>query len=233
MDSASKAEDRTARIGRVLHRGAVFLVAIGIGIAGTLAWQGPGSDPTKQKTANWARQQGGESPAKVLSSTTDNAAGQPSPAAQGPVREVPPSRQAAVTPVGPGAPTHQVQQLEAMTRDLAAVRQNVEQLARDQKQLAPDQRQMAADQKQLAARQEQMAADQKQLTTRQEQMAADQKQLAASQEQMKVDLRHDLAAGQEQVAHQITELQAAVQKIQDEISAPPARARKPGRQARP
>jgi DNA repair exonuclease SbcCD ATPase subunit len=228
MNSASKANDRPL-IGRALHRVAVFLVAIGIGIAGTLAWQSPGSDPSKQKMANWAHQQGWELPQKVLSPTTDNAAGQPSPAAQGPIREVPPPRQAAATPVAPGTPTHQAQQLEAMARDLAAVRQNVEQLTRDQKQLAPDQRQMAADQKQLAARQEQMAADQKQLTTRQEQMAADQKQLAASQGQMTTDLRHDLAAGQEQVARQITELQTAVQNIQNRLSTPPARGRKPGR----
>ena len=221
MDSASKAEDRPSLIGRALHRVAVFLVAMCIGVAGILAWQSPGSDPARQRMANWAQQQGWTAAARILAPKTDKAAEQPSPPAppaQVSTRETLPQAAGAAA-IAPASSSHEVQQLEVMARELAAVRQNVEQLARDQKQLAPDQRQMAVDQKQLAA-QEQIAADLKQLTTRQEEMAADQKQLAASREQMATDLKHDLAAGQERVAREIAELQTAVRSMQNRISAP-------------
>jgi hypothetical protein len=207
FDPEKPSSRRPSLIGRALRRVAVFLVAICIGIAGTLAWQSPVSDPAKQQLASWARQQGWQSTSKTLAPETEKAVEQPSPPSQGPVRELPPPRPAAGTPVVAGAPTHEVlQQLEVIGRDLAAVRQNLEQLARDQKQLAPDQGQTAADLKQFAARQEQIAAD----------------------------LRHELAARDEQTARVIADLQTAVQNMQNRTSTPPpgsaAPARKPARQ---
>jgi hypothetical protein len=136
FDPEKPSSRRPSLIGRALRRVAVFLVAICIGIAGTLAWQSPVSDPAKQQLASWARQQGWQSTSKTLAPETEKAVEQPSPPSQGPVRELPPPRPAAGTPVVAGAPTHEVlQQLEVIGRDLAAVRQNLEQLARDQKQL--------------------------------------------------------------------------------------------------
>lgn len=227
MDSAPKAKRRPSLIGRALHRIAVFLVAMCIGVAGTLAWQSPASDLAKQRAANWAQQQGWTTASRILASKTDRAVEQPSPPAQGTAPQTLP-RAAGAMPIASSGSSHDVQQFEAMARDLVAVRQSVEQLATEQRQLAPDQRQMAADQKQLAARQEQMAADlkqlttrqaemaadQKQLTTRQGEMAANQKQLTAGQEQMAADLKHEFAADQERAAREIFKLQTAVESIQ-------------------
>jgi uncharacterized phage infection (PIP) family protein YhgE len=222
MGSAQNPNNRRSLIGRALHRMAIFLVAICIGITGTLAWQSPGSDTWKQNIANWARQQGWTSAAKILSPRTDKASEQPNPPAQGSTREAVPPRAAAATPITPANPTSEVQQLEAIARDLASMRQNVEQLAADQKQLAADQKQMTTGQKQL--------------TDSQEQMAADQKQLAAHQEQMAADLKHELASAQEHAARDIADLQSAVKNIQNSISTPPPRpatpARKPPTQPR-
>jgi hypothetical protein len=219
MNSASEANDPPSLIGRALHRMAVFLVAICIGIAGTLAWQSPGNDSAKQKMANWTRLQGWMSSAKSLAPGTDKAVEQPNPPAQGSSRDAPPPRAGAATSIAPAIASEEVQQLEAMaTRYLAVVRQNVEQLMTDQKQLAADQMQIAADQKQLATDQKQMVADQKQVAARQEQMGADQKQVAARQEQM---------------ARDIADLQTAMQNIQNRISAPEPAARKPARRPRP
>jgi hypothetical protein len=213
MDSAPKAKKRRSLFGEALHRIAIFLVAMCIGVAGTLAWQSPGSAPTKQRMANWAQQQGWTAVASFVAPKADKTVEQPSPPAQGAAREEPP-RAASAAPIPPASSSHEVQQLEALARDLAGVRQNIEQLTTDQQQLAPGQRQMAADQKQLGARQEQMATDLKQLAARLEETAADQKRLAARQEQTATDLKDRIAAGQEQVAREMTTLQTAVQGIQ-------------------
>jgi hypothetical protein len=210
MDSTLDTSDEPSPIGRALHRMATYLVAIAIGVAATLAWQSHG-DAAKRMMADWAREQGWEQAAKILSPRTENAVAQPTTPAQGSAPQTPPAQAAAATPVAPSSPAPEVQQLEAMAHDLAAVRQNVEQLTADQKQLAADQKQMAADQRQLVTDQKQLAADQNQ-------MAAEQKQLTA---------------GQEQMAREITKLQTAEQEIQDKVSTAAPRADAPGRRPGP
>jgi len=131
------------RAARALAR---FLIMAFIGVAATLAWQSYG-EATKQMLARQAPQLGW-----LLSLATTNSlphpeivAGQPSP--PGFQASVPGAPQAApvaqtapdmIASTAPAAPSPDLQQLEAIARDLAAVRQSVDQLAVGQEQMARD-----------------------------------------------------------------------------------------------
>jgi hypothetical protein len=132
------------RASRVLSR---FLIVAFIGVGCTLAWQSYG-EAAKKKLASWAPPIGWVrlGPGLKPSPGAGFVAEQPSPAA---VQEsVPDSSQAAsaaqaapdiATPTAPAAPSPEVQQqLEAMARDLAALRQSVDQLTIGQEQMARD-----------------------------------------------------------------------------------------------
>src|SRR5262245_54560108 len=148
------------RAWRALFR---FVIAAFIGGACILAWQSYG-EAAKQKLASWAAQLGwmqllpGLKPsgAVVQESPPDSAqaasAAQTAPDVAAPnapaVQEFSPdSAQAAsdartasdVAPIAPAVPSPEVQQqLEAMARDLAALRQSVNQLAVGQEQMTRD-----------------------------------------------------------------------------------------------
>jgi hypothetical protein len=215
-----------------------FLIAAFIGVAGTLAWQSYGEatkqmiavclegwsptwqscvEPAKQMAASWPRR---------LGWTPPEIATEPSPKvpafAQN-ARQAEPVVEVAAAEATPTVTSFSdPQQLEAMARDLAGVRQLVEKLAVGQEQLAALRQRV----EQLAAGQEQLAA----LRQRVEQLAAGQEQLAALRQKVE-----QLAAGQEQLAiaqegltRDVAKLQTAEQDIAQEIPVPPPRpARKP------
>ncbi len=131
------------RASRALAR---FLIAAFIGVAATLAWQSYG-EAAKQMIASWAQQLGWSIslPAMNPPPSPEIVAEQPSPpAVQASAPDAPqdvPVTQTApemVAPTAPVAPSPDLQQLEAMARDLASVRQNVEKLAAGQEQMARD-----------------------------------------------------------------------------------------------
>ena len=138
--------DRPSLSKRAARALARFLIAVFIGVAATLAWQSYG-EAAKQMLARRAQQLGW-----LLSLATTNSpphpeivAEQPSlPAVQASEPDAPqaaPVAQAApdmIAPTAPAAPSPDLQQLEAMARDLAAVRQSVDQLAAGQEQMARD-----------------------------------------------------------------------------------------------
>jgi len=138
--------DRPSLSKRAARALARFLIAVFIGVAATLAWQSYG-EAAKQMLARRAPQLGW-----LLSLATTNSpphpeivAEQPSlPAVQASEPDAPqaaPVAQAApdmIAPTAPAAPSPDLQQLEAMARDLAAVRQSVDQLAAGQEQMARD-----------------------------------------------------------------------------------------------
>jgi hypothetical protein len=126
-----------------------FLVAAGVGVAATLAWQSYGGT-ARQMIADSAPQLSWlllSPPATNQPSDHEGTVEQPSPPAiQAPAPQAA-SAQAGVAAstaseaaasTAPAAPSPELQQLETMARDLAAVRQSVEQLAAGQEQMARD-----------------------------------------------------------------------------------------------
>jgi hypothetical protein len=125
-----------------------FLLAVCVGVAGTLAWQSY-SGTAKQMIANSAPRLSGllQSPA-AMNQPRETAIEQPSPPAVQASAPRAPSAQAgavastaseAATSSAPSAASRELQQqLETMEQDLAAVRQSVEQLAAGQEQMARD-----------------------------------------------------------------------------------------------
>jgi hypothetical protein len=107
------------RASRALVR---YLVAICIGVAGTLAWQSYGET------------------AKQIIATSRYRAGQPQPPAPAPVSKLRPVlevalAQIAVAPEAPATPSLDPEQAQPMARELATPRQTVEQLAAGQEQV--------------------------------------------------------------------------------------------------
>jgi hypothetical protein len=99
-----------------------FLIAICIGVAGTLAWQSYG-DVVRQMMANSSPVLGWLAP-------------QPAPFVQVASQQVTPAERA--------TPSPDLQQLKAMSPDLAAVRQSVDELAAKLQQMAGDMATMQA-----------------------------------------------------------------------------------------
>jgi hypothetical protein len=137
--------DRPSLSKRAARALARFLIAAFIGVAATLAWQSYG-EAAKQMLARRAPQLGWLlSLAATNSPPHPEIAEQPSPpAVQAPEQDAPQAAavvQAApdmIAPTAPAAPSPNLQQLEEMARDLAAVRQSVDQLAVGQEQMARD-----------------------------------------------------------------------------------------------
>ncbi len=128
--------DRPSRSKPASSRGFTrFLVAICIGVAGTLAWQSYGeaakqiiatrapelgwSPETKQMIASWMQQLGWTKPLAVESKAS-------------PVTQTAPENAA---PKAPATPALDPAQLQQMARDLATLRLTVEQLAAGQAKL--------------------------------------------------------------------------------------------------
>ena len=149
------------RASRVLRR---YLIACGVGVAGTLAWQSDG-DAAKQTVATWGEQHG--VPMAWLSYAE--------PAkAESPPAQAAPSAQA--TPESAPASASDVQQLKTMTlglgSTLGAVKERIEQLAAAQQQAAIDVSKLQAAEQEirqkistLSARPAAPAAPSKQQTT--------------------------------------------------------------------
>jgi hypothetical protein len=118
-----------------------YLIAIGIGIGGTLAWQAYGGD-AEQMVANWVAQRGW--PVTWLSKGEAAKARQTSGAAMAPpsqaVVQPAPAETEAVAPIAPEtmAQTARLERLEAMSADLSAMRERIEQMAAGQEQMASD-----------------------------------------------------------------------------------------------
>ena len=108
-------------LGRRASRAVVrFLITFCLGVAAAFAWQSYG-DAAKEMIASSYPQLGWLAPQAAPIAQTDSDI---------------------VAPAAPATPTPDLQQLKAMSLDLAAVRQNVEQLAA---QFAAGQQQMAGD----------------------------------------------------------------------------------------
>ena len=133
-----------------------YLVAICIGVAGTLGWQSYGeaakqiiatrapelgwSPEAKEMIASWVQQLGWTKPL----SGPENAAvrpAMPEPPQAAPVAQTAPQTIAPKAPVAPSIDPEQVQQI---TRSLAALRQTVEQIAAAQDQIAREIKQVLA-----------------------------------------------------------------------------------------
>jgi hypothetical protein len=121
-----------------------YLIAIGIGIGGTLAWQAHG-EVAKHMAADWAAQHGW-SLAWLLDGTgakSSRVAG-PTMAADPPAEPViqaaAPKQTAPVAAPEPVVPTTPLDpaKLEAITASLAVMREKVEQIAAGQEQMASD-----------------------------------------------------------------------------------------------
>ena len=104
---------RDKRASRAVVR---FLITIGIGVAGTLAWQSYG-DVAREMIANSSPVLGWLAPqaAPLVQAAADQ-----------------------VTPAEPAVPSPVLQQLKAMSPDLAAVRQSVDELAAKIQQMGGD-----------------------------------------------------------------------------------------------
>jgi hypothetical protein len=122
-----------------------FLAMACVGAAATLAWQSYGGT-AKQMIANSAPQLSWllSPPAMNPPSGREIAVEQPSPpsvqasAATAQAGAVAPTASETAASTAPTAPSPELQQLETMAHDLAAVRQSVEQLAAGQEQMARD-----------------------------------------------------------------------------------------------
>jgi hypothetical protein len=102
-----------------------FLVTLGLGVGGTLAWQSPYGDTARQ----------------IAATTYPDQLGWLAPQPQAPAATAAPVRAASAT-VGAAAPTFDSQQLNAVSLGLAGVRRSVEELAA---QVATGQQQMAGE----------------------------------------------------------------------------------------
>jgi hypothetical protein len=135
---------RARRASRGLAR---FLLTACVGAAATLAWQSYGGT-AKQMMADAAPQLGLLlSPAMSPPLGRENGVGPPSPpavqafapqAAFAPVGDVASTATEAAAATAPIVPASEVQQLETMAHDLAAVRQSLGELAAGQEQMARD-----------------------------------------------------------------------------------------------
>jgi len=118
-----------------------FLIAVFIGVVGTLAWQSYG-EATKQTIAiclqGWSRQTCVETAKQMIASWPGQLGWTPPEIAAEPPRAVPAFAQNAQQ----AAP---VAQFAAMAGDLAALRQSAEQFAAGQEQLAAGQEQLTRD----------------------------------------------------------------------------------------
>jgi hypothetical protein len=112
-----------------------YLLAIGIGVAATLAWQSYG-EATKQIIARRAPQLGWSPEAKQMIASGVRQLGwtpdapQPAPVAQ--------TAPATAAPIASASPSLDLQQVQQIARDLVDVRQAVEQLVASQGQMASD-----------------------------------------------------------------------------------------------
>ena len=125
-----------------------FLVAICIGVAGTLAWQSCGepikqtiatrapelgwSPETKQTIASWTQHLGSMKPL----ADSDITAAQPSVPHATQTTTIAQSAPEAVAPKVPVVPSLDTEKVQQITLDLAALRQSVEQLAAGQEQMS-------------------------------------------------------------------------------------------------
>ncbi len=109
---------------RALRRSVRFLITLGIGIVGTLAWQAYGDDARQMMAIAYPVQLGWIAP----QAAPDAAAAQSAPAT--------------LASAAPAAPSVDQQQLNALSLNLAAMRQSVDQLAT---QVASAQQQMSGD----------------------------------------------------------------------------------------
>jgi hypothetical protein len=148
QDFLGRVPARESRTKRRSSRGFVrFLVAICIGVAGTLAWQSYGqvakqmlaakapevgwSPEAKRMIANWVEQLGWTKP----SATSESTAVHPS-VPEGQVATVAQTVRAAVAPQAPATPPIDPEQVHQIVVDLTALRQTVEQIAAGQDQIA-------------------------------------------------------------------------------------------------
>jgi len=139
--------DRPSLDKRTPHSLARFLLAAGVGVAATLAWQSYGG-PAKQMIANAVPQLGWLLSPPAMDPPSEIAVEQPTPpTVQASAPQATSAQAGAVAPTAsetpastaPAAPSPELQQqLETMMHDLAAVRQSVEQLAAGQEQMARD-----------------------------------------------------------------------------------------------
>jgi hypothetical protein len=155
-DSQTKRVPQNLTRRRVSRAFVRYLVAIGIGVAGTLAWQSYGeatkqiiatsapelgwSPEAKEMIASWVQQLGWTKPL----AGPENAAVRPAvlePPQVAPVAQTAPQTIAPPAPVAPSVDPEQVQQI---TQNLAALRQTVEQLAAGQDQIAREIKQVLA-----------------------------------------------------------------------------------------
>jgi hypothetical protein len=121
-----------------------YLVAICIGIAGTLAWQSYG-EATKQIIATTAPELGWSPEAKQMITNWVQQLGWTKPPAALPqVETVAQTAPAAIASKAPTAPSLDPAQVQQMVQNLAALRQTVEQLAAGQDQIAREIKQVLA-----------------------------------------------------------------------------------------
>jgi len=126
-----------------------YLVAICIGVAGTLAWQSSFGEATKQIIATRAPELGWSPKAKQMIASwveqlgwTKPLAGSENVAVQSPAQDTPepkPAPQIApdtVASKAPTAPSPDQEQLQQIARDLTTLRQTVEQIAGGQDKMA-------------------------------------------------------------------------------------------------
>jgi hypothetical protein len=144
-------------LGRRASRTVGRVVLLGcIGSAAVFGWQAYG-DAAKQIIASWTQEFGlspslpmanppagaetaaeSSRPPPVAAPASDAAPAQAAAAAPSAPESVAPAAPETAAPAAPAAPSPELQQLEAMARDLAAVRQKVEELAAGQEQMARD-----------------------------------------------------------------------------------------------
>lgn len=140
--------DRPSRGRRASRAFVRYLIAICIGVAATLAWQSYGeatkqiiamrapqlgwSPEVQQKIASWVQQLGWTKPLASPENTAVRPSVPETPQAA-PVAQTAPE---AVAPNAPAAPSLDLQQVQQIALDLAALRQIVKQLAAGQDQMA-------------------------------------------------------------------------------------------------
>ena len=132
---------------RLLRACIRYLIAIGIGIGGTLTWQAHGDD-AKQMVADWAAQRGwslswlldgdGAKPSPLAGPTIAAGPGQPVVQAGTPDQTASVAVPDPVAPTTPSAPSADPQRIEAIIASLAAMREKVDQMAAAQEQMASD-----------------------------------------------------------------------------------------------
>ena len=147
-DSQTKRAPQNLTRRRVSRAFVRYLVAIGIGVAGTLAWQSYGeatkriiatsapglgwSPEAKEVIASWVQQLGWTKPP----SGPENAAVRPAVLEPPQVAPVTQNAPQTIAPKAPLASSVDPEQFQQITQSLAALRQTVEQLAAGQDQIA-------------------------------------------------------------------------------------------------